>query len=395
MKKIMQNLIFMLLISFLGLNIQAQTSWNIGGNSLSPQTDALFGTSDAANLNFITNGASRMTLKTNGKLGLGILEPRAWQEIFYCAPVPESGLIVTKQECGMLSVFDPGIPDIIGFPMNGINPVEPPAFNLPFSFLTGHFTNVTMPLYSTHQAPLFWARIEDPSPSPGYSGPSRFDTKMIVMPDGSVGINIAQPRAALDVRGSQAANRPAAIFGSRAMGTGGPTGPNGLFQYYTQQIQIIPNLLAHGYNRISQAGDQGIFFSDGKGADGSNQSGSLVFAPWAENNSTDVGGMRMDAAGNVEFHGNVRATKVTVNAKWWSDFVFDVDYKLRPLSEVSAFIAQYKHLPDMPSESEVLANGIDVTNMQAMQQQKIEELTLYVIELQRQLDRLTETLKQK
>jgi hypothetical protein len=75
--------------------------------------------------------------------------------------------------------------------------------------------------------------------------------------------------------------------------------------------------------------------------------------------------------------------------------LLDVNYKLRPLSEVSAFIAQYKHLPDMPSETDVLANGIDVTNMQAMQQQKIEELTLYVIELQRQLDRLAETLKQK
>lgn len=66
--------------------------------------------------------------------------------------------------------------------------------------------------------------------------------------------------------------------------------------------------------------------------------------------------------------------------------LLDVNYKLRPLSEVSAFIAQYKHLPDMPSETEVLANGIDVTNMQAMQQQKIEELTLYVIELQKEMD---------
>jgi hypothetical protein len=383
MKKIMQNLICALLICFLGLNIQAQTSWNIGGNTLSPQTDALFGTSDAANLNFITNGASRMTLKTNGKLGLGILEPRAWQEIFYCGSLnQEPGLLVTKFDCGIVAPpFDPGVFDLIG--IGGIGPVvvDPPeaTFNLPFSFLTGHFTNVAMPLYTTNQAPLFWARTLD-------AFGNKFDTKMIVMPDGSVGINIAQPRAALDVRGSQAANRPAAIFGSRAMGTGGPTGPNGLFQYYTQQIQIIPNLLAHGYNRISQAGDQGVFFSDGKGADGSNQSGSLVFAPWAENNSTDVGGMRMDAAGNVEFHGNVRATKVTVNAKWWSDFVFDVDYKLRPLSEVSAFIAQYKHLPDMPSESEVLANGIDVTNMQALQQQKIEELTLYVIELRKEMD---------
>jgi len=218
------------------------------------------------------------------------------------------------------------------------------------------------------------------------------------MPDGSTGINIAQPRAALDVRGSQIPNRPAAIFGSRALGTGGPSGPNGLLQYYTQQIQIVPILKINGYNRISQANDQGMFFSDGKGADGANSNGSLILAPWSSNNDTLVGGMRMDKWGNVDFHGNVRALKFKVEAKWWSDFVFNNEYKLMSLQDLESFIKQNKHLPNVPSETEVLEKGLDVAEMQAIQQQKIEELTLYIIQLHKQLEKLqieVVTLKSK
>ncbi len=95
--------------------------------------------------------------------------------------------------------------------------------------------------------------------------------------------------------------------------------------------------------------------------------------------------MRMDAMGNTEFHGTLRAIKMNVDAKWWSDFVFADDYKLPSLAEVEAFIAINKHLPNVPSEAEVLENGIDVANMQAIQQQKIEELTLYTIDQEKRI----------
>ena len=190
------------------------------------------------------------------------------------------------------------------------------------------------------------------------------------------------------MRGSQSPDRPAAIFSSRALGTGGNTGPGGLFQYYTQQLHIVPVLNSNGYNRISKANDQGLFFSDGKGTDGANLNGALVFAPWSNNNDVNVGGMRMDAFGNVEFHGTIRATKVNVNAKWWSDFVFASDYKIMSLYELEKYIHSNKHLPNIPCEKQVVENGLDVSDMLALHMQKIEELTLYIIALQKEIDKL-------
>jgi hypothetical protein len=59
---------------------------------------------------------------------------------------------------------------------------------------------------------------------------------------------------------------------------------------------------------------------------------------------------------------------------------------LTPLSEVEAYIKEHQHLPDLPSEEEVRANGIDVAQMNALLLKKIEELTLYVIELEKKVN---------
>ena len=64
----------------------------------------------------------------------------------------------------------------------------------------------------------------------------------------------------------------------------------------------------------------------------------------------------------------------------WADYVFNKDYKLKSLNEVENFIKENGHLPNVPSAKEVAANGIEVGNMAKIQQEKIEELTLYVIE---------------
>ncbi|MCB0738973.1 MAG: hypothetical protein KDC92_15800, partial [Bacteroidetes bacterium] len=117
--------------------------------------------------------------------------------------------------------------------------------------------------------------------------------------------NIAKPRAALDVRGSNVYNRPAALIGARAMGTELMTG-SGLWQYQTQGLLFVPKLANNGYNQISQQNDQGIFYTDGKGSDGANLDGDLVIAPWVENNDPNKGGMRMDKDGNTEFHGTLK-----------------------------------------------------------------------------------------
>ncbi len=84
--------------------------------------------------------------------------------------------------------------------------------------------------------------------------------------------------------------------------------------------------------------------------------------------------------------------KVAVkNSADWSDYVFAPEYRLRKLSEVESFIKAHGHLPDVPSATEVVREGVDMAKMDATLLQKIEELTLYVIALERktkQIDRL-------
>jgi hypothetical protein len=78
--------------------------------------------------------------------------------------------------------------------------------------------------------------------------------------------------------------------------------------------------------------------------------------------------------------GSIGAREIQVEASGWSDFVFENEYKLMSLEETEQFIIKNKHLPDIPKESEVLEKGINLGEMDAKLLQKIEELTLYVIE---------------
>lgn len=70
----------------------------------------------------------------------------------------------------------------------------------------------------------------------------------------------------------------------------------------------------------------------------------------------------------------------------WSDFVFEKDYNLRPLPEVEKFIKTNKHLPDVPSAKQVAEEGYSQHDVNKALLQKVEELTLYVIELQKQIE---------
>jgi hypothetical protein len=108
--------------------------------------------------------------------------------------------------------------------------------------------------------------------------------------------------------------------------------------------------------------------------------------------------MRIDASGNVgigtttpsytlDVAGQVHATSfVASSGNNYADFVFKPDYKLPPLSDVEASIKKDGHLPGIPSEAEAKAHGIDLASMQVKLLQKIEELTLHVINQEKRLD---------
>ena len=87
--------------------------------------------------------------------------------------------------------------------------------------------------------------------------------------------------------------------------------------------------------------------------------------------------------------GGIITTKVFIqDVGNWPDYVFDDTYKLLPLHELKKFIADNKHLPEVPSESEVISHGYDVNEMQSIMLKKIEELTLYTLQQQEEIETL-------
>lgn len=85
----------------------------------------------------------------------------------------------------------------------------------------------------------------------------------------------------------------------------------------------------------------------------------------------------------------IRTRKIKVDAFTWSDYVFEKNYKLPILRDVEKFIQLNKHLPGVPSASEVEKNGIDLAENQATLLKKVEELTLYLIELDKKVATLS------
>jgi trimeric autotransporter adhesin len=76
------------------------------------------------------------------------------------------------------------------------------------------------------------------------------------------------------------------------------------------------------------------------------------------------------------------------NENQWSDKVFDKTYKLMPLQEVSKFISENKHLPNVPSAQEVVKNGVSIDEIVSKLLEKVEELTLYTIQQQKEIEEL-------
>ncbi|HTK21237.1 MAG TPA: hypothetical protein VL442_17060, partial [Mucilaginibacter sp.] len=113
-----------------------------------------------------------------------------------------------------------------------------------------------------------------------------------------------------------------------------------------------------------------------------------------------------NTAYKLDINGSARANEIVVNTTG-ADFVFDKKYTLPKLSDVKAYVDQNHHLPEIPSAKEMQANGMSVGEINTKLLQKVEELTLYLIEKdkqdkekdvkfaqqQKQIDELKEQLK--
>ena len=94
-------------------------------------------------------------------------------------------------------------------------------------------------------------------------------------------------------------------------------------------------------------------------------------------------------------NGGILTNEVFIkNVDAWYDNVFAKDYKLLSLSDLQRYINEFGHLPEIPSETEVLAEGYNMAEMQSILLKKIEELTLYTLKQQEEIEMLKQTIEE-
>lgn len=194
-----------------------------------------------------------------------------------------------------------------------------------------------------------------------------------------VGIGTENPTSELHVHdgtiritGTNFAGGPMILFGEN-----GQTNDNGQWgiEYVPAANSPKPGLNFWRPWPNTNNGNHFLFLSDtGKVAVGT------------DNTPTSIGGANISAY-RFFVKGGMLAEEVRVRTGW-ADYVFADDYNLKPLAEVEAFIKENKHLPNVPSANTVEAQGIELGDMSRIQQEKIEELTLYIIDQQKQIDEL-------
>lgn len=84
---------------------------------------------------------------------------------------------------------------------------------------------------------------------------------------------------------------------------------------------------------------------------------------------------------------SVYARKIVVDEEIWPDYVFDEKYELMSLEEVRAYIKEHGHLPNVPSATNVEENGVNLGEMAKITLEKVEELTLYILQQQELLEK--------
>ncbi|RMF21962.1 MAG: bZIP transcription factor, partial [Bacteroidetes bacterium] len=143
---------------------------------------------------------------------------------------------------------------------------------------------------------------------------------------------------------------------------------------------------------LSLQDDGSLFFRGGADDVGSNLTDLMVLssegklAVGTTQFPTTIGGTDISAY-SLFAAGGVLTEEVRVRTGW-ADYVFDPDYRLPALTEVDAYIRRFGRLPGMPSAEEVESQGLELGDIAVRQQEKIEELFLHLIDMQKQLEAL-------
>jgi len=309
--------------------------WRFGHTGISSG----FGGFDIYN---ITDGIAPLSIMSNGKIGIGTTNPKTLTEIKRTFPSGSQDidfLRLTSSQAG--AWFSQ-----LGLQFRWEDTGNQVAFNLAQITAISNWPNGTLSGGDLQ----FWTK------SLNASTESELTEKMRIDASGNVGIGTTAPNEKLHLLGGINITNPIATN-----------------QFMKLYVDGVVGFLDGGQGSLSMVynGVQHIW-----------------------RNPADQDLMRIDPAGNIgigttspreklSVNGKIRAHEIKVETNNWPDYVFAKSYLLSTLQETEKHINENDHLPCIPSAVEVKANGIDLGEMNAKLLQKIEELTLHLIELKK------------